>query len=461
MYVHGSISQGSAAMLRIPGLLCLVYFALTQLRGPGTLTRPMDTTQLAAAVTLLQSATSVAIFPVAADDVDAVAASLAIALVLRSRGAVIQIFPGGEPAPAVHSLAGTELFADPFAPAAELTITVPTTKTPLAQLTYDRTPAALKVHVTARSGAWSTRDVDVRSGWQSSSDVMLVIGAARLAALSQRFTAHADLFYQTPLITIANQPDAERFGQANVIDRSARSCTELVTALIRTWDTTLLTAPVATALYAGLMAATESWQKSMTSPAQFELGAALLEAGADRLGVVRHFYKTKPLAHLKLWGRLLSRVTTTLASDGTRVAHANLTREDLERSGAGLEAVQELLTNVLVHAPDVDVVGVLSELGPAQHAAGSTPRVAIFVASARGEALTIARRLGPTTGTRNVARVDAVAVSLEQARQELLRACDSAGRPGYTGGTRINGGPKGGQPQRTSHPQELSSRQTR
>lgn len=423
----------------------------------------MDTTQLVAAVTLLESAKGVAILPVAADDADAVATSLALAQVLKLRGVDVHVYPGGEPHAGLAFLTGHNLIDQAFAPTSELTLRIPTdkSKAPVAGLTYERTDDALTVHVTAQSGSWSPRDVAVTSGWQQSWDCVVIVGAPRLGVLGQRFTKHAELFYQTPLVSLAYQPDAENFAQANLHDRTARSCAEIAAQLLRHWERSTLTAPVATALYAGLMAATESFQKSMTSPAQFELAATLLDAGADRLGVVRHLYKTKPLAHLKLWGRVLGRLTTSLTSDGTRVAHAALSAADVTAAGANLDAIHELLATVLVHAPDVDLVGVLAEPAAADRPAGSTQRIRAFVASSRGEALNVARRLGAATGSPKVAQVELVATSLDHAQQELLRACDAGARAGYTGQALNKDGKGGtGQPERTSHTQEVSSRQT-
>jgi len=412
----------------------------------------MDTTQLVAAATLLESAKTVAILPVAADDADAVATSLAIAQVLALRGVDVQVYPGGQPHAGLAFLAGHELIEQTFAPTSELTVRIPVDKlkAPAAGLTYERTDDALTVHVTAQSGSWSPREVTMTSGWQQAWDCVVVVGAPRLGVLGQRFTKFAELFYQTPLVSLAYQPEAEHFAQVNLHDRTARSCAEVALLLLRQWERSALTPPVATALYAGLMAATESFQKSMTSPAQFEMAALLLDAGADRLGVVRHLYKTKPLTHLKLWGSVLGRLTTSLTSDGTRVACAALSTADVSAAGANLDAIHELLSTVLVHAPDIDLVGVL--------ATGSTKRVRAFVASARGEALSVARRLGAATGSPKVAQVELVASSLEQAREELLRACDAGARPGYTGQATNKGGT--GQPERTSHTQEVSSRQT-
>jgi len=398
----------------------------------------MDTSQLQAAVSLLQSAKVVALLPVAADDVDAVATCLALAQALRTRGARATVYPGGPIRAALSFLAAADKVEPTFEPASELTINVPTVRTSVAALTYGRRPEALEVHVTARSGAWSPREVEVRASWRSPADVMIVVGAPRLALLGPRFTKHAELFYQVPLMAIDFHAEAENFGQANVVDRTARSCAELGAPLLRHWDPALLTPAVSTALYAGLMAATESWQKSMTSPAQFELGAALLDAGADRLQVVRHLYKTKPLGSLTLWGRVLAQLTTTTTARGTRVAHAALSQADLEKSGSDLEAVRELLSSILVHATDVDLACVVAE---------QAPRAVALLASARGEALNVARRIGPAVGTSRLASVSIVAGSREQALQQVLRACDVAPSAGYTA---AQGATQGG-PTATQH----------
>ena len=415
----------------------------------------MDTTQLAAAVTLLQSAKSVAIFPVSVEDIDAAASSLALTQALKNRGIEVHFFAGAALPKMLSFLSGSDLVEKDFSPRGELTIRIPTEKTAAEGLTYWRDEKALEINVAARQGIWSSRDIQIQNQWHSPADVLVVVGAPRLALLGPRFTKNPEIFYQTPLLSISHQVEAENFGKVNLHDRAVGSCAEIIAGLLLHWDKAILSAPVATALQAALMFATESFQKSMTSPAQFDLAALLLEAGAERTAVVRHLYKTRPLGSLKLWGQVLSHLNTTVTANGTRIATATLGASDLAKTGAKLEAVHELLSTILVHAPDVDLVAILVQQGS---------RVATFIASAHQEALMIAHRLGSASGSAKIARVDLVASSLEQARLQVIQMCDSVYSARYTateynkgGATPISTQPD---PQRTSHSQEVSGRQT-
>ena len=139
-------------------------------------------------------------------------------------------------------------------------------------------------------------------------DVAIVLGTADLTALGTIFTNHTDFFYNTPIINIDNQPDNEHYGTVNLVDITAGSIAEVAWDLINALTNKVVTTDVATALYAGVIAGTDSFQRASTTPRSFQLAARLMEFKADREAVIKHLVKTKPLPLLRLSGRLYARL---------------------------------------------------------------------------------------------------------------------------------------------------------
>lgn len=139
-------------------------------------------------------------------------------------------------------------------------------------------------------------------------DVAIVLGASDLEKLGRTYADHADFFYHTPIINIDHRADNEHFGTVNLVDITAGSVAEVTYDLINTLIDEPFDSGIATNLYAGLVAGTESFQKPSTTPQSFQIAAKLINMEADREAVIQHLVKTKPLNLLKLVGRLYARL---------------------------------------------------------------------------------------------------------------------------------------------------------
>lgn len=133
-------------------------------------------------------------------------------------------------------------------------------------------------------------------------DAVIVLGATDLEELGEVFTKYADFFYNTPLINIDHRAANEHFGAVNLVDITTGSCAEVVYDFVVSRNPGLITPDVATALYAGIVAGTDSFQKPSTTPRSFQVAADLIEYEADRPLVIQHLVKTKPLKLIKLLG---------------------------------------------------------------------------------------------------------------------------------------------------------------
>ncbi|MBP6889781.1 MAG: hypothetical protein KBC83_01485 [Candidatus Moranbacteria bacterium] len=162
-------------------------------------------------------------------------------------------------------------------------------------------------------------------------DVAIIIGAPDKEHLGKIFEDNPDIFYEVPLINIDTSSQNELFGQINLVDITASSKSEILTELLERTVPTFITESIAEALLAGIMSATESFQKKNTTPKALKAAAELIGHGADQQKIVRALYRTEPLPLLKLWGRALSHIQW---DEKYKLILAPISLEDLVQSRA-------------------------------------------------------------------------------------------------------------------------------
>jgi len=162
-------------------------------------------------------------------------------------------------------------------------------------------------------------------------DVAIIVGVPDKEHLGKIFEDNPDIFYEVPLINIDTSSQNELFGQINLVDITASSKSEILAELLERTVPTFITEPIAEALLAGIMTATESFQKKNTTPKALKAAAGLIGHGADQQKIVRALYRTEPLPLLKLWGRALSHIRW---DEQHKLILAPVSLEDLVQSRA-------------------------------------------------------------------------------------------------------------------------------
>ena len=215
-----------------------------------------------------------------------------------------------------------------------------------------------RLHVTFPTGTQITKDQLEISVRALPYDAIFTFGTADLEALGSLFTDHADFFYNTPIINIDHSADNEHFGTVNLVDITKSTSAEVTYELITSLNNQPLDANSATALYAGIVAGTESFQKPGTSPHAFKVAAALLEAKADRETVIRYLIKTKPLALLKILGRIYARLRH---NQYINLFWSILRPIDFQESGATPEDLPLALKELTNNLSDYNAIALLHE----------------------------------------------------------------------------------------------------
>jgi phosphoesterase RecJ-like protein len=110
-----------------------------------------------------------------------------------------------------------------------------------------------------------------------------------------------------PLLNIDHHVTNTEFGTANLVDTDAVATSEIIFDLLRELDVSL-DQTLATCLLTGIVTDTRSFSTSSTTPRALEVSSELLKAGASLIEVNEHYYKSKSLGTLRLWGKMLDRM---------------------------------------------------------------------------------------------------------------------------------------------------------
>lgn len=243
----------------------------------------------------------------------------------------------------------------------DFVITVDTSKTKVEKLGYKNlaNENKLNIVITPLKGAFKSEDVSFGAG-TSKYDLLIVLDSPDLERLGSFYDQNTDLFFETPVINIDHHPGNDYFGKINWVDLTATSTAEILVALIESLgrDKPLLDVDIATALLTGIIVDTGSFQNMNTTPKSFTVAAQLVAAGAHQQEIIKNIFKTKTLATLKLWGRILSNVTE---ESSARFVWSKITKDDFLAANAEETASSGIIDELLKTAPGIDFALLLSE----------------------------------------------------------------------------------------------------
>lgn len=195
------------------------------------------------------------------------------------------------------------------------------------------------IHITPEKGAINPKDfsfipVDFKF------DLIIILGAPTLEQLQNLYFDNTDLFFEVPKINIDCNPRNEDYGQVNLVEDTASSIGEILAELILENYSDLIDKKIAEALLTGIISATESFQIPTTSPKAMDLSAKLMKHQADQPTIMRYLYRTKNLAFLKLWGRIMARLNWDKEK---KIIWSLVSQEDFSQSSSTEEDISGVL----------------------------------------------------------------------------------------------------------------------
>jgi len=206
---------------------------------------------------------------------------------------------------------------------------------------------AYNIYITPEKGSVDPRDFSFIPA-KFKYDLIIVIDSPDLECLGKIYEKNPDLFFEVPVVNIDWHSDNERYGQVAIIDVMSSSSSEVVANLLERLNGISLDEKMAECLLAGIISATDSFQKKNTTPKSFLTAAILMDKGANQQEIVRWMYKTQPLNILKLWGRVMAKVKW---DENLKIIWSEITVEDFIQSRSTPENLPVILEKMQTRIP--------------------------------------------------------------------------------------------------------------
>lgn len=255
----------------------------------------------------------------------------------------------------------------------QLVISVDITQTAVEEVSYDVQGETLKIFLSPKEGRFSPSDLTTTVG-SPLHTLIVVLGASDLASLGPLFEENTDFFYSTPIINIDHKSGNTGFGQMNVVELTAAAIAEVVHDLLKDHGEPIIDEAIATRLLAGILSETKAFHSSRVTPKTLSIASGLVAAGARREEILRHLYQSKPIATLRLWGRVLARLQS---EEGGRFLWSRLRAEDFSKAGATEAAISGVFDELLHAAGTAEIAMVFfeGEAGSIKASGASRPTI--------------------------------------------------------------------------------------
>lgn len=292
---------------------------------------------------------------------DAISSSLALALYLKKIGKNVEI---GAERNSERNNFSTPLDSFKFLPAfseiktslenlLKFVVSVDLKNATVSQIKYTIENNYLNFIISPKSGFFKSEDIkSSMEGFKY--DLIITIASRDLESLGRIYDSNIDFFYKTDIINIDNSPENEDFGQINIIDLNAVSCSEIIYNLIDAEEKIhLIDEDIATCLLSGIVFKTKSFKTSNLTPKTLQISSRLIELGARREEIVANLYRSRSLSTLKLWGRVLNNLNS---SNDSSVIWSTLLRNDFDASSASEENLQDVIDELILSIPSAKVI---------------------------------------------------------------------------------------------------------
>jgi nanoRNase/pAp phosphatase (c-di-AMP/oligoRNAs hydrolase) len=305
-------------------------------------------------------------------------------------------------------------------------ISLDITNAKVGQIKYQMDHNLLNFIISPKEGFFSHDDIKSRSsGFKY--DLIITVDTPDLESLGTIYDNDTEFFYQVPIINIDHHSDNEEFGQINLVELTAISTTEILFNLFGDYARGSIDENIATCLLAGIIAETKSFKTQNITPQALSISSQLISLGARREEIVNRLYRSRPLNVLKLWGRVLARLTSTL---GDKLVWTSLSLNDFAKTETDENDLSEVIDELIVSIPEAKIIVILYEkngknplpdngdrLSLTESAPGITTRAMVYSVK-NINALNLVKKWNPT-GTKYLAKI-ALDKGIKEAETELI-----------------------------------------
>lgn len=321
----------------------------------------MDIVDRNKALEVIKAAKNILVCPSSPIDGDSIGSAIAMMITLRKLGKTVTVAASDAVPDALKFLPYLDEVKTEVPVSKDFVISLDTGNAEVDHMKYEVDGGKINIIITPKNGKFGPHDVSFTSGTYDY-DLIISVDTGDLVQLGKIYTENKDLFESRDFLNIDHHASNGKFGTYNFLDFTMSSTTQMLTMLLKDLEkesgTELIDEDVATLLLTGLVTDTGSFQHSNTTPEAFEIAAELLDRGARQQEIIKHIFKTKSLATLKLWGRVLSKIQYL---DDIKLVYSTISQQDLNDTGASADDSGGIIDELMSNAPGAEVVMLLKE----------------------------------------------------------------------------------------------------
>lgn len=189
-------------------------------------------------------------------------------------------------------------------------------------------------------------------------DLIITLNLTDLESLGKIYYDNTDFFYKTPIINIDHNPNNEEFGQINYVELTAVSTTEILFSLFESYSRSMVDEDIATCLLAGIIFKTKSFKTVNITPRTLLSSSQLMSIGARREEIVNKLYRSRSFGVLKLWGRVLAKLNSSLDN---KLIWSILIQSDFIKTNTTKENLDDIVDELIVNIPQAKIIILIYE----------------------------------------------------------------------------------------------------
>ncbi|MFH0891373.1 MAG: DHH family phosphoesterase [Candidatus Falkowbacteria bacterium] len=340
---------------------------------------------------------------------DAVASSLAFYLLLKKLGKNVEIaaenFDQGKSYSFLPSYGSIRHSLDNLR---KFIVSLDITNAKVGAIKYKVEENVLNFIISPKEGFFTHDDIKSLSG-DFKYDLVIVLDTPDLESLGEIYDKDTEFFYQVPIINIAHNSNNEEFGQINQIELTAIATAEILFNLFSGYSRDLIDEDIATCLLAGIISKTRSFKTQNITPQSLSISSELISLGARREEIVNQLYRSRSLDVLKLWGRVLARLTATMDNS---LVWSVLTEMDFQKTNTGENDLPEVIDELIINIPQAKIVLLIYEYGPEKNTQ------AMIYSIKNINSLNLVKKFSPV-GTKNFVRIN-ILKPISEAEKEIV-----------------------------------------
>ena len=233
-----------------------------------------------------------------------------------------------------------------------LVVSLDVSETQLKELSYHVKDNKLKIFITPKNGSFTSDQVKFENS-NFKYDLIFVVDTLDLESLGKIYEKNTEFFYGIPIINIDHHTENEHFGQINYINLVSASTSEIIYKEIESFGKDIIDEDLATLLLAGIISKTKNFRSLQITPQTLIATSSLIMAGGRREEIVNNLYRTKSVADIKLWGRVLARLESDHEVPG--LIWSTLKADDFKKSGCGNKNLEAVMDELMATIPGADM----------------------------------------------------------------------------------------------------------